>query len=96
MNSLNVAEAKKHFSELLARVAFGGEIVLITRRGKPMAKLVPAEEAMEEEYLDNVEGWLDDDDPFFAAIDEIVTGRSRHVPRILQIGDREETVGSDA
>jgi prevent-host-death family protein len=96
MNSLNVAEAKKHFFELLARVAFGGEIVLITRRGKPMAKLVPAEEAVEEKYLDSVEGWLDDDDPFFAAIDEIVAGRSRHVPRVLQAGVHEEAVDSGA
>ncbi len=84
MTSLNVAEAKKHFSELLARVAFGGETVLITRRGKPMARLVPAETPEEEEYLDNVEGWLDDGDPFFAAVEEIVARRSRHVPRALQ------------
>ena len=84
MNSLNVAEAKKHFSEILARVAFGGEIVLITRRGRPMAKLVPVGEAADGEYLDTVEGWLDDDDPFFAAIDGNVAGRSRHVPRVLQ------------
>jgi len=41
MISLNVAEAKKQFSDLLGRVAFGGETVVITRRGKPMAKLVP-------------------------------------------------------
>ncbi len=41
MTSLNVAEAKKRFSDLLGRVAFGGETFLITRRGKPMAKLVP-------------------------------------------------------
>ena len=93
MNSLNVAEAKKHFSELLARVAFGGEIVLITRRGRPMAKLVPAEAAVEEEYLDNVEGWLDDDDPFFAAIDEIVAERSRHVPRVLLTGSSGDSGG---
>ncbi len=92
MSSLNVAEAKKHFSELLARVAFGGEVVLITRRGKPMAKLVPAE-AVEEDYLDSVEGWLDDDDPFFAAIDESVAGRSRHVPRVLQTGLSSKETG---
>ncbi len=41
MTSLNVAEAKKRFSDLLGRVAFGGETILITRRGNPMAKLVP-------------------------------------------------------
>ena len=41
MTSLNVAEAKKQFSDLLGRVAYGGETIVITRRGKPMAKLVP-------------------------------------------------------
>jgi prevent-host-death family protein len=41
MTSVNVAEAKKQFSDLLGRVAYGGETILITRRGKPMAKLVP-------------------------------------------------------
>jgi len=37
---LNVAEAKKKFSELLARAAFKGERFIITRRGKPMAALI--------------------------------------------------------
>lgn len=34
-------EAKTHLSSLLAKVARGDE-VLITKRGKPMARLVPA------------------------------------------------------
>ena len=34
--TVNVAEAKKHFSELLGRVAFGKKHILITKRGKPM------------------------------------------------------------
>lgn len=34
-------EAKTHLSSLLAKVARGEE-VLITKRGKPMARLVPA------------------------------------------------------
>ena len=37
---VNVAEAKRRLSELIGRVAFGGAPVLITRRGRPMAKLV--------------------------------------------------------
>jgi len=41
---LNVAEAKKKFSELLARVAFKGERFVITRRGKPMAALIGLED----------------------------------------------------
>jgi prevent-host-death family protein len=41
---VNVAEAKKRFSELLARTAFKGEHFIITRRGKPMAALVDLEQ----------------------------------------------------
>jgi prevent-host-death family protein len=48
MTRLNVAEAKKQFSDLLGRVAYGGETILITRRGKPMAKLVPPSAQTEE------------------------------------------------
>ena len=36
----NIHEAKPHFSKLLARVAAGEEIV-ITKAGRPIAKLVP-------------------------------------------------------
>lgn len=40
MNAINVHEAKTHFSKLLARVEAGEELV-ISRAGKPVAKLVP-------------------------------------------------------
>jgi prevent-host-death family protein len=33
--SYGVGEAKKHFSELLSRVAYGGERITIAKRGKP-------------------------------------------------------------
>ena len=39
----NVADAKRHFADLLGRVAYGGETITITRRGKPMAQLVPVD-----------------------------------------------------
>ena len=39
-DTINVYEAKTHFSRLLDRVAAGEEIV-IARAGKPVAKLVP-------------------------------------------------------
>lgn len=45
-------EAKTHLSSLLDRVA-GGEEVLITRRGSPVARLVPAEQA-ERRRIDDV------------------------------------------
>ncbi|MCG8458663.1 MAG: hypothetical protein MI919_20480 [Holophagales bacterium] len=47
-----------------------------------MAMLVPlADEG--ESHPAEVEGWLDDDDPFFAAADGIVEARSEHLPRAM-------------
>lgn len=43
MKSVNVHEAKTHFSALLKKVEAGEEIV-IAKAGKPVARLVPAEE----------------------------------------------------
>lgn len=40
MQSYNVAEAKAHLSEILERVSEGEEI-LVTRRGKPVARIIP-------------------------------------------------------
>jgi prevent-host-death family protein len=80
--SINVAEAKKHFSELLGQVAFGKKHILITKRGKPMARLVPADES--NMHLKDAEGWLEGNDPFFDEIDRIVQDRIKHVPRVLK------------
>ena len=41
---LSVADAKKHLSEIMSRVAYNNERFLIERRGKPMAALVSAED----------------------------------------------------
>jgi len=41
VESYNVAQAKAHLSEILGRVSDGEEI-LLTRRGKPIARLIPA------------------------------------------------------
>ena len=79
--TVNVAEAKKHFSELLGQVAYRKTHILITKRGKPMARLVPVEE--DAVHLSNAQGWLKNDDPFFDAMERIVQDRSMHVPRIL-------------
>ena len=82
----SVADAKREFSDLLGRVAYGRETIVITKRGRPMAKLVPiAEDAREERSFADM-GWLEDDDPFFKAVDAIVAARKTHPPRAL--GDR--------
>ena len=41
---LSVADAKKHLSEIMSRVAYNNERFLIERHGKPMAALVSAED----------------------------------------------------
>jgi prevent-host-death family protein len=86
--SLNVADAKRRFSELLGRVAYGRTTVMITRRGKPMAKLVPPSEPESTAGLASV-GWLDDDDPFFDRVDEIVAARASRRPRVLGTARRK-------
>lgn len=45
MNSYNLADAKARLSELVNRVE-AGETVEITRRGKPVARIVPAQRAL--------------------------------------------------
>jgi prevent-host-death family protein len=42
-SSIGAFEAKTHFSQLLER-ALHGEEIFITRRGKPVAKLVPVDD----------------------------------------------------
>ena len=83
VEKVSVAAAKNHLSELLGRVAYGGETVLITRRGRPMAKLVPPDVLAPGEGLADVQGWVDDDHPFLTAVNDIVAARRRHLPRIL-------------
>lgn len=82
--TINVAEAKKQLSTLLGRVAFGRESILIMRRGRPMARLVPADDEPVGKGLGAVKGWLADDDPFLEAVEEIVTARIQHRPRGLR------------
>jgi hypothetical protein len=48
-----------------------------------MAKLVPAG-AEKQEGLGRVQGWLEDDDPYFAILESVVAGRARHRPRALR------------
>jgi prevent-host-death family protein len=80
MRTASVAQAKAHLSELLGEVAHSGRSILITKRGRPLAKLVPAD-VPERLHLATVKGWLDNDDPFFEAVDEIVAERAEHKPR---------------
>lgn len=54
MREIGVFEAKTHLSELLEKVAAGEEFT-ITRRGRAIARLVPAGEPREEEIRQTVQ-----------------------------------------
>lgn len=71
-NEVSIAEAKAKFSELVNRAAYGGEKIVITKRGRPIAILCPPTIG----GLGSVKGWLNERDPFFKDIDAI--GRKRH------------------
>ena len=51
--TIGVFDAKTHLSELVDQVARTGEAVVITRRGRPLVRLVPIDETSAiEEGLD--------------------------------------------
>jgi prevent-host-death family protein len=79
---INIGEAKKHFSALLGEVAYGRKHIVITKRGRPMARLIPAAE--NDRHLSNAKGWLEDDDPFFEVMNRVVYNRSNHGTGILK------------
>lgn len=83
MTRLSVVEAQLHLTDLVERVVQEGETILLIDGDKPVAKLIPAGQDEQAGHLANVQGWLEDDDPFFSAIDEIVEARQGHRPRVV-------------
>ena len=81
---VSVAEAKKHLSDLLGRVAYRGERITISKRGRPMAVLVPADEVHGQKGMKGIRGWLESSDPFFEVIDQLVSDRQKHFPRVFK------------
>jgi len=67
MKAINVHEAKTHLSRLLRRVDRGDSIV-ISRDGKPVARLVPIESAMAIPRLGMDEGRFTVPDDFDAPL----------------------------
>ena len=81
--AVGVAEAKKSLSDLLSRVAYRGESIVIRKRGKPLARLVPITDERRPALAD-VRGWLADDDPFFTALDAVLRARHAGRPRLAR------------
>ena len=73
MKVVNVQEAKTQLSRLLERVA-AGEVILLGKHGKPMAKLTAFNPAGETRPLGGFEGKIhmapdfDDEDPRLSAL----------------------------
>ncbi len=52
MNELTAKDAARGFSEVLSRVAYGRERLVVTRRGRALAALVPIEDLAQLEKRD--------------------------------------------
>jgi prevent-host-death family protein len=46
MPTLSVSEARNEFAELVNRAGYGGERILVARRGRPLAGIVSAEDVV--------------------------------------------------
>jgi len=66
MSRLAASEAREHFADVLNRVAYGGDRVVVERRGKEMAAIVSLDDL---KVLEAIEDRLDIDDAL-AAIEE--------------------------
>jgi prevent-host-death family protein len=54
MSTLSIAETRDHLAETINRVSYGGERVIVARRGKPVAALIsPADLALLERIEDD-------------------------------------------
>jgi prevent-host-death family protein len=63
LNKITTADARKKFSNIINRVAFGEESFVLTRRGEPMAALVSMKEL---KLLQELEDRIDIDDAWQA------------------------------
>ena len=63
LNKITTADARKKFSNIINRVAFGDESFVLTRRGEPMAALVSMKEL---KLLQEIEDQVDIDDAWKA------------------------------
>ena len=55
MTRMDATKARADFSDTLNRVAYGGRRILLLRRGKPVAAMIPAEDLTRLEELEDAE-----------------------------------------
>jgi len=63
-------------------VALGTRVARRRAQGKSMAVQVPPRDDSARNHLTEVEGWLEADDQFFEAIDQILLDRITHIARV--------------
>jgi prevent-host-death family protein len=74
MTTVNVHEAKTHFSKILDRVSAGEEII-IAKAGKPVARLVPLEPKGKARIAGTYTGRIEIADDFDAPLpDDLLDG----------------------
>jgi len=95
---VSAAEAKRNFSELIGRAAYGRERIIIERKGKPMAAVIGLEDLKRLEALETrmgseththpimraFGGWADRTD-LDKLLDEIYTARKRTLGREVEL-----------
>jgi prevent-host-death family protein len=79
---LGAREARTHFSDLLGRVGYGGEVVVVERSGKPLVAMVP---------LELYERFLAEREAAFAVVDQ-VHKRNLFVSEEEAAGDVNEAI----
>lgn len=86
-STINVAEAKRRFSEIVNEVVYHKKRFLISRHGKPVIGLVPAEEVKEKTTEPSKNGFLSlvglwgDMENLDEIIEQIYKERETEIPR---------------
>lgn len=88
--SVSIGQVKRDISILVNRVAYGGERIILTSRGKPKAVLVSVEDYERLATIENstgvsrLEAWLEASDQLAARISEKRNGKSIDADTFLQ------------
>lgn len=73
MATVNVHEAKTHFSKLLNRVGSGEEII-IAKAGKPVARILPITKKIKKRMSGTAKGLIIIKDSFFEPLSDDLLG----------------------
>jgi prevent-host-death family protein len=63
MNAINTVTAREHFSDVVNRSAYGKERIVLTRRNKNIAAIIPLEDY---DLLQKIEDYLDIEEAYQA------------------------------